>query len=310
MKIDREASLSSGLTMGPTASSQTLVRGLDVLEQVSEGPVPLALLAERLKLSRSTVHRLATTLLERRYLNVAPRRGYTLGPKLLELGTQAREQLNLVRLAQPAMALLAERTGEVALLGVRYGTEMLLADRLGGRRALAPTIRPGERQALATCALGQALLLDDAPDHLAALPQARAELPALLAAARAQGLVVDDACNDAEIAAVAAPVRDADGAIRAAVAVSAARAYFDERARARAIDAVRHAALTISAELGWPLGSIGQPEPAEQNLLNSAAISSPPICTAPDAVPAPPAAADPAPPDREVKRFAMKGRKA
>jgi hypothetical protein len=44
--------------------SQTLVRGLDVLEAVSQGATNLAELAETLKLNRSTTHRLAATLVE------------------------------------------------------------------------------------------------------------------------------------------------------------------------------------------------------------------------------------------------------
>ena len=61
------------------------------LAVVVDGP---AALAETLKLNRSTTHRLAGTLVGRRYLSFAPRVGYSLGPKLLELGFQARAQMS------------------------------------------------------------------------------------------------------------------------------------------------------------------------------------------------------------------------
>ena len=54
--------------------SQTLVRGLDVLEAVASGVVTLQDLAARLDLNRSTAHRLAATLVERRYLTFVPQR--------------------------------------------------------------------------------------------------------------------------------------------------------------------------------------------------------------------------------------------
>ena len=46
--------------------SQTLLRGLDVIDAVIDGPIMLADLAARLGLTRSTTHRLATALIDRR----------------------------------------------------------------------------------------------------------------------------------------------------------------------------------------------------------------------------------------------------
>ncbi|RYE56023.1 MAG: MarR family transcriptional regulator, partial [Rhizobiaceae bacterium] len=59
-----------------SGGSQTLLRGLDVIEAVADGPIALADLAARLDLTRSTTHRLATALVERRYLTFVPRLGY------------------------------------------------------------------------------------------------------------------------------------------------------------------------------------------------------------------------------------------
>ena len=66
--------------------AQTLMRGLDVLEMVRDGPVSLLELSENLGLTRSTAHRLAAALVERQYLSFTPRRGYSLGPLILALG--------------------------------------------------------------------------------------------------------------------------------------------------------------------------------------------------------------------------------
>src|SRR5690242_11273117 len=63
------------------SGSQTIIRGLDVLEAVAAGATSLADLSETLDLNRSTMHRLAATLVAKRYLSFTPRVGYALGPK-------------------------------------------------------------------------------------------------------------------------------------------------------------------------------------------------------------------------------------
>src|SRR3954465_7234480 len=69
----------AAIAMKGLAGSQTLIRGLDVLEAVASGATNLAALAEALDLNRSTTHRLAATLVGRRYLSFTPRVGYALG---------------------------------------------------------------------------------------------------------------------------------------------------------------------------------------------------------------------------------------
>ena len=102
------------------AGSQTLLRGLDVIEAVADGPIALAELAQRLDLTRSTTHRLATALVERRYLTFVPRLGYQFGPKLLELGFLAQQQTDVVQLARPYLEALAAATEETVHLAVIY----------------------------------------------------------------------------------------------------------------------------------------------------------------------------------------------
>jgi hypothetical protein len=87
--------------------SQTLLHGLDVIDVVAAGPIKLADLAARLGLTRSTTHRLASALTDRRYLSFAPQIGYSLGPKLLELGFRVRDELDLPRIAAPHLERLA-----------------------------------------------------------------------------------------------------------------------------------------------------------------------------------------------------------
>ena len=143
------------------SGSQTLIRGLDVLEAVAGGATNLAALAEALDLNRSTTHRLAATLVGRRYLSFTPRVGYALGPKLLELGFKARAQMSLPRVSREHMETLAAGTGDTVHLGILDGSRALYLDKIPGSRRVEISSRIGERQPLRSTGLGKALILDE-----------------------------------------------------------------------------------------------------------------------------------------------------
>ena len=135
-----------------------------------------------------------------------------------------------------------------------------MADSLPGTRRLAPRLRIGERQDLVRSAAGRALLLDLTEQELASLWRergpggARADGTEFLAAMRraAQtGIVVDAGETEHEIGSMAAPVRGADGRIRAALGIAMAASYGETGLGPAAQDALRRAARTVSQELGW-----------------------------------------------------------
>ncbi|WP_116090397.1 IclR family transcriptional regulator [Sphingomonas crusticola] len=241
--------------------SQTLLRGLDVVEAVADGPVPLAELAARLGLTRSTTHRLATALIERRYVSFLPRMGYQLGPKLLELGFLAQQQTDVVQVARPHLEALATSTEDTVHLGVLDAERALYLDKVPGRRRVEISSRVGDRQPLTSTGLGKALLLDDTVDHwrklfeqdqAAGSPKADYDLWLK----RMHGYVDVGRAFDLEenedlIRCVAAPVRDAAGNIVAAISVSSAAQYMaDDRMQALSAE-VRQTAGAIGADLGW-----------------------------------------------------------
>ncbi|MEO5493653.1 MAG: IclR family transcriptional regulator [Sphingomonas sp.] len=244
-----------------TSGSQTLLRGLDVMEAVSEGPITLIDLAKRLGLNRSTTHRLANALVERRYLTFVPRHGYGLGPKLIQLGFLAQDDVDVVRLARPHIEALAAATEDTVHLGVLDGTRALYLDKIPGRRRVEISSRIGERQPLSSTGLGKALLLDGDPPQWSRVfksedprGQRSADFPLWLqrmSRYAADGYAFDLEENEDQIRCVAAPVRDASGRIAAALSVSSAAQYMtDERMMALTID-VCEAARAISHDLGW-----------------------------------------------------------
>jgi DNA-binding IclR family transcriptional regulator len=241
--------------------SQTLFRGLDVLEVVAEGPIGLTELAERLELTRSTTHRLAAALVDRRYLTFVPREGYSLGPKLLELGFKARDDMDIPHVARPHLERLADLADDTTHLGVLEGRRVFYLDKINGQRRVAISSRVGELQPVTSTGLGKALILDRPEEDWAEFYQAErafhrpeATLERWLVRMRRYaelGYAFDLEENEDQIRCVAAPVRDVEGRIVAAISVSSAAQYMsDERMDELALD-VLGTARAVSADLGW-----------------------------------------------------------
>lgn len=241
--------------------SQTLFRGLDVMDVVAEGPIGLSELAERLDLTRSTTHRLAAALVDRRYLTFVPREGYSLGPKLLELGFKARDEMDIPRVARPHLERLAALAEDTTHLGVMEGRRVFYLDKIAGQRRVVISSRVGEMQPVTSTGLGKALILDrDETDWAEFFLGERAShrpettLEGWLSRMRRYselGYAFDLEENEDQIRCVAAPIRDVEGRIAAAISVSSAAQYMsDERMQALAQDVVA-ACNAISADLGW-----------------------------------------------------------
>jgi DNA-binding IclR family transcriptional regulator len=238
------------------SGSQTLLRGLDVLEAAADGSVPLAELAATLGLTRSTTHRLANALVERRYLTLVSGRGYQLGPKLLELGYLAQKQADIVVVAKPVLAALAEETGLPAFLGERDGDQSVNLLSVPGRQRVAVTTPVGTRRELAETSLGRALLLDGTEDEwrhhvsLADPDYCAGDWLAAMRRSAVDGVVLVAGPPPDHVRAVATPVRNAFGQIVAAISTVTVSQYMDVEEIARFAPQLREAADRISAELG------------------------------------------------------------
>ena len=245
---------------------RTFFRGLDVVEVVAEGPIALGELAQRLGLTRSTTHRLASALVDRRYLAFVPGTGYSLGPKLLELGYKVRDALDLRRVASRHLERLALMTEDTVHLGVLDRGRVLYLDKIPGQRRISISSRIGELQPVCSTGLGKALLIDHDEESWVNFFRAekgllRTQIPQTEWMARMReyahsGYSFDLEENEDQIRCVAAPIRDVGGRIVAGISVSSAAQYMsDERMQALSKDVV-DTARRISQDLGWTMRDI------------------------------------------------------
>lgn len=237
---------------------QTLMRGLDILDQVIDGPVKVTDLARNLDLTKSTTHRLVQALRARDYLSITAD-GYSLGPKLLQLGTMAHEQVDYVRLARPYMEALSEQTGYCVFIGKREGDWSRHLERVTGRQRLRVATAPGDRRLIGETGLGKALLLDEDTASLtrlfyAAKPGAtREQLSSWLEAMEVhaqRGVVLHDSEAGDGVRSVAAPIRDAKGNIAIALSIAGASVYLTDEVIKNLVVPVGNAAAEVSSVLG------------------------------------------------------------
>lgn len=241
--------------------SQTLFRGLDVIELVAQGPITLGDLADRLGLTRSTTHRLASALTDRRYLTFVPRSGYSLGPKLLELGFRVRDELDLPRVAGPQLERLALLSEDTVHLGVLDRGRVLYLDKVPGKRRINISSRVGELQPVPSTGLGKALILDHDEEAWTNFfreengsqrtPLTLNDWLARMRTYAEAGYAFDLEENEDQIRCVAAPIRDVEGRIIAAISVSSAAQYMNDQRMQTLTKDVVETARRISEDLGW-----------------------------------------------------------
>lgn len=266
LRVDTDADIDAPKASG----TQTLVRGLALIECIADGVTDVRGLVERLGTQRSTTHRMLGALVAEGYLHHVPYKGYTLGPKLIRLGARALEQRPIVAIARPRLEALARETCDTVHLGVLDGSEVLYLDKISGTRGLEMRSRIGQRMPLALTGLGKALMLgispddwrplhDDALGRLArsereARPLGWADYRPRLAAAMARGWVYDHEENEIGIRCIAAPIRDITGGVVAAISIASDVSHMSEDRMAELGPIVRERAETISRDLGWTPG--------------------------------------------------------
>jgi DNA-binding IclR family transcriptional regulator len=138
-----------------------LERGLSVLKAFSQKPGGLSngQLAKQTKLAPSTISRLVYTLRELGYLTYdRPTRSYVLTPQVLTLGYPVLSQTPLLHQVRPALAQIAQETGETVGFAQRDGLYATFLDCVQGRNMLAVRMEIGARLPLATSASGLCLI--------------------------------------------------------------------------------------------------------------------------------------------------------
>jgi IclR family transcriptional regulator, KDG regulon repressor len=246
---------------------QVLDRSLAIIDALANArdDASLAELAEKVKLHKSTVHRLTSILERHGILERDTRSGrYRLGLRLFELGNIAMGRFDIRDRAHPHLEKLLYEVDETVHLCALEAGEVLYLDKIEPVRSVRMASRIGRRNPAHCTSVGKAILAflpeSEADDILRQHGLKRltpktittpAELKADLKLIRDRGYAIDNEENEESVRCIGAPVLDHNGRPIAAISISAPsfRLPLDKVPTVAA--SVCRAALALSKESGY-----------------------------------------------------------
>ena len=246
--------------------TRTLDRGLAILEAVAAaGQASLSDIARATTMSASTAFRLIETLERRGFLARSEETGaYRIGSRAFDVGAAFSSATRLNDVARPLMRRLAEELGESVALAVREGAQVMYVEQFEARSAVRMIARLGSRMPVHCTAVGKVMVawlwearIDDIVGrepyerHTPNTLTRRAGLLRDLGQVRDRGYAVDAQEYEADVRCVAAPLRNRDGEVVAALSVSAPAGRLGASREPALARALLETAAEVSARLGW-----------------------------------------------------------
>jgi IclR family KDG regulon transcriptional repressor len=244
----------------------SVANAIRLTKAFSEGEYEMGIsaLATRLGLAKSTVHRLATTLVEYDMLEQNRETGkYRLGLALFELGTLVRRKMDAASASQAEITALAESTGETVQLAILDHHSVLYIRIRESRQQVRMSSSLGSRAPAHCTSVGKALLAHQPPELVNQVIEnglkrytvntitEPAALGEELAEIRIKGYAVDDEEIEVGLRCVAAPIRDHSGHVVAAISVAAPVQRMSKKNVQTTVPSVVAAAEAISRRLGF-----------------------------------------------------------
>ena len=224
-------------------------------------------LARRLKVAKSTVHRLANALLDEGFLQQSRETGlYRLGVGLFTLGSIVRARLDVTIEARPILKELREATQENVRLAVLEHASAVLLHDFEGPQTLRLRSGTGQLRPIHCSAEGLVLLSGLREPELTELLVAQREqrtpntvvdeddLRLVVRRIKRQGFAVEDETCDEGTRCVAAPVLNSECRVVAAIGVAGPRGRLNQAQLKTLSKLVVTAADQISERLGYVRG--------------------------------------------------------
>ena len=250
----------------PRERLSSVATAIRLLKAFSEDEVEIGIsaLARRLGLAKSTVHRLAVTLVSEGLLEQdRDTARYQLGIALFRLGALVRRRMTVSNEARPFLYDLRETVNESVHLAILDETEIMYVYNLESTHAIRMRSDIGVRKPAYCTAEGQAILAF-APDETVARVIASglaARTPKTitspekfgreLALTRQRGCAIEDEESEVGMISIAAPIRDDGGDVVAAVGIAGPVTRLTKKSIAAFMPHVIATADQVSTRLGY-----------------------------------------------------------
>ncbi|WP_347491261.1 IclR family transcriptional regulator [Desulfoscipio sp. XC116] len=253
-----------------TKTVQAVERALFILETLAEAGAPITIteLAQKTNLTLGTAHRLLYTMMQRGFVEQnSDNSKYRLGIKAFQIGSAAAYFKDLHSVARPIMEDLQQRYNETVNLATLDGSEVVYVDQVESTNIVVVRMfaRTGNRGPAHCTGSGKVLLSSLPQDqlkdivynmHLEKFSNETITEPEMLMKelnrVRLDGYALDLGERDEGVRCVAAPIKNMEGRVVAALSISGPSIRITTPfIKNELVDAVGDAAKSISIQLGY-----------------------------------------------------------
>lgn len=246
-------------------SVRSVERALDILLCFTrEEPTrSLTQIAESVHMSKTTVHRLLTTLENKRFITRDKTTSlYRLGLRFIEMASIVLQDVDLHRWALPYLQRLSEQSGETVDLSILDGSHVIYLEVIESSRRVKLAAAVGQRLPAFFTASGKAMLAfmpeeqvkKVIAENLSEYPDSTSppinEMLSDLKAAAARGYATAEQEYEKDINAVAAPIFDVDNNPVASIAIVGPSFRLTKDRLPELGESIRQMAQVISKEVG------------------------------------------------------------
>ena len=234
-----------------------LERGLRLLQLFGPSRRELGApeIARALELPRSTAFRLLQTLEALEFVERGANGAFRLGPAVLRLGFEFVASQDAAERGRAIVERLCDETGASSQLAILDGREVVVVLKQNPSSTFVSNVQVGTRMPAHATVVGR-ILLQDADlrrlypearlkQYTAQTPRMVGELEKLIAQDRARGYAVSESAYERGICAIAAPVRNHEQRVVAALSVIVPQPRLEAKRREELI----HRAVAAAAEL-------------------------------------------------------------
>jgi IclR family KDG regulon transcriptional repressor len=244
---------------------RSVERSLDILLCFTrEEPVrSLTQIAESVHMSKTTVHRLLTTLENKRFISRDKTTGlYRLGLRFIEMASLVLQDVELHRWAVPYLKRLSEEFGETVDLSILDGSHVVYLEVIESPHRLKLAAAVGQRLPACYTASGKALLAylpgdevkkilgDNVTEYTVSNPVSIPDMLADLKLTAERGYAISEQEYEKDINAVAAPIFDADRYPIASIAIVGPSFRLTQERLPELGESIRKITQMISNEVG------------------------------------------------------------
>jgi DNA-binding IclR family transcriptional regulator len=240
-----------------------LERGLRLLQLFRPGRAEISApeIARELELARTTAFRLLQTLEALEFVERGANGAFKLGPAVLRLGFEFVASQDVAEFGREVVEKLCHDTGASSQLAIRDGRELVIVLKKNPSATFVSNVQVGTRMPAHATVLGRVLLQDvelrklypegKLKQSTNQSPKTVVELERLIAQDRARGYAVSESAYERGISAVAAPVRNHEQRVVAAISVIVSQPKLEPKRREELIQKAVAAAAELSRRMSY-----------------------------------------------------------